>query len=539
MNGEQNESKKLATVPPSPVQQPIYYDLGIEASKGGSQEFSLRDILILLFKYKYKIVSIFLLTIAAAYGIYKIIPVRYEASAVLMVRYGREYTAPNVNSDQNTLRINLAEIVNSEVAILSSKDLKETVIDKIGADKIVPKASAFSAGLIDPAQVVMASMDKDLVILPGKNSNVITVSYRNENPKVAADVVNTLVNNYQEKRLQILSDPKPTLFLENKVSGTYNRLRDSEQKMESFRQTNHVYAFEDQRTMLLHTRDELNASAAACQTQMKELHEKLTVLGNEAKEAAKASADSPVPGMMDPSEVQLVSLRIKEQELLSKYKEDSPLVVSLRQQIKAVEDMSRDRKKDPRVAVSVVSQELQKEIITAKAELASLEVRSTQQKQQSEALDKEIQALDLQENYVRDLRRELSSNEQMYEAYSKRLEEARISDDMDRQKMTSINVIEKASVPMAPVTPSKPVEFFLAVAAVMGLGGAIAMAFVLESLGQGLISAQKAEKKLNMPVLLVIPKDKDLIVKDTNIDNLPTDFRGPASKHPELMRPEL
>jgi uncharacterized protein involved in exopolysaccharide biosynthesis len=194
------------------------------------------------------------------------------------------------------------------------------------------------------------------------------------------------------------------------------------------------------------------------------------------------------------------------------------------------------RKKNPKLLTNSISQELQKEIITAKADLASQEVRLTQQKQQLESLDKEIQALDLQENYVRDLRRELSSSEQMYEAYSKRLEEARITDDMDRQKMTSINIVEKASVPIAPVSPSKPLGFFLALSAVAGLGGGIVIAFLLESLGQGLMSAQKAEKRLNLPVLLVIPKDRDLIDKDTNVAQLTA---LPVSKNPQLMQPEL
>ncbi|MGC9965729.1 MAG: hypothetical protein ABSE08_10010 [Syntrophobacteraceae bacterium] len=536
MNSEPNETKKLASIPQVAAQQPLYYDLGIESSGAGSQEFNIRDILVMLFKYKYKILSVFLLTILAAFIIYEITPVRYEATSVLMLRYGREYATPNVSGDPSPLRIGLAEILNSEVAILSSKDLKETVIGKIGVDRLVPKASAFSARLIDPTQVALISMEKDLVVLPSKNSNLISVSYRSQDPRLAADVVNTLINNYQEKRLQVLSDPKPTLFLENKVASFYNRLRDSEQKLESFKQTNRVYAFEDQRAGLLHTREELNASASACQTQIKELHEKLTVLGNEAKEIAKVLPDSSGPEVRDEAEGQLLTLKRKEQELLSKYKEGNPLLANVRLEMKVVEDFMAKRKKNPKLLTNSISQELQKEIITAKADLASQEVRLTQQKQQLESLDKEIQALDLQENYVRDLRRELSSSEQMYEAYSKRLEEARITDDMDRQKMTSINIVEKASVPIAPVSPSKPLGFFLALSAVAGLGGGIVIAFLLESLGQGLMSAQKAEKRLNLPVLLVIPKDRDLIDKDTNVAQLTA---LPVSKNPQLMQPEL
>jgi hypothetical protein len=72
----------------------------------------------------------------------------------------------------------------------------------------------------------------------------------------------------------------------------------------------------------------------------------------------------------------------------------------------------------------------------------------------------------------------------------------------------------------------------------MGLGAGIAFAFLLESIGQGLSSAQKAEKRLNLPVLLVIPKDEDLIDKNSHFTNPPTSFRGLVSKNPQLMHPE-
>ncbi len=523
MNGESNEMKQLAPAAPQAVPSPIYYEHYTEnATEPASQGFNLRDTLVVVFKHKYKILSVFLLAIICAPVIYKLIPVSYEATSVLMVRYGREYATPNVSEGQNPLKIGLPEILNSEVAILSSKDLKETVISKIGVDKISPQGNAVSAGLVDPTQAVILAMEKSLLIESSKSSNLITVSYHSKDPRMAAEVVNTLVNNYQEKRLEILGDPKPTLFLENKVASLHNRLKDSEQKLESFKQTNRVYAFEDQRTTLLHNRESLDEGISAGQTQMKELDEKLKVLKNESNSISKAPTGSPGMDAKDGAEGQLLTLKRKEQELLSKYKDTSPLVASVRQEMKAIENFMAQRKKSGEVPTNGVALELQKEIITTKAELASLEARVTLQKQQLESLDKDIQTLDLQENYVRDMRRELASSEAMYDAYSKKLDEARVSDDMDRQKMTSINIIEKASVPIRPTSPSKPLSFFVLAAAAGGLGGGIAFAILLESLGQGLISPQKAEKRLNLPVLLVIPKDAELIERDLNLTYSPT-----------------
>ena len=366
MSSEINETNKLAPAPPVAALPPLYYDLGIDTAKAGSQELNIRDILFILFKYKYMIISLFLLAILGAFIFYKIIPVRYEATATLMLRYGREYSNPNISEDPGPLRVGLTEIINSEVAILSSKDLKEAVIGKIGVDKFFPKTRGISAYLTDRTQTALISMENDLVVQPGKNSNLISVGYRSDNPKLAADVVNALINIYQEKRLQILSDPKPTLFLENKVATFYNRLRDSEKKLETYRQTNRVYAFEDQRGILLHTREELDASISACKTQIKELTEKLAVLEKEENEFVKKLPETADPDARDGGEAQLLILKMKERELLSKYKENNPLIANVRQEMQVVEEIMGKRKKNPRIFPNNVVIDLEKEMISTR-----------------------------------------------------------------------------------------------------------------------------------------------------------------------------
>ena len=253
MNGEPNEMKQLVPGAPNAAPPSQYYEHYTETPESGSQGFNLRDALVVVCKHKYKILSVFLLSIICGFIVHGMLPVRYEAKSVLMLRYGREYTTPNVGNDQAPLHIGLAEIMNSEVSILSSKDLKETVIREIGVDKFVPNANSKAAGVIDPVQVAEIIMEKNLKVLPDKN--LISVTYASGDPGLSADVVNSLINNYQDKRLQILNDSKPTLFLENKVATSYKRLRDSENKMESFKQVNRLYAFEDQRTILLHNRE--------------------------------------------------------------------------------------------------------------------------------------------------------------------------------------------------------------------------------------------------------------------------------------------
>jgi len=58
------------------------------------------------------------------------------------------------------------------------------------------------------------------------------------------------------------------------------------------------------------------------------------------------------------------------------------------------------------------------------------------------SVDKEIQVPDLKEKEPQNLKRELASNEKNNKTYLEKVEEARISDDHNRQKMVNISLIQ-------------------------------------------------------------------------------------------------
>ncbi len=73
----------------------------------------------------------------------------------------------------------------------------------------------------------------------------------------------------------------------------------------------------------------------------------------------------------------------------------------------------------------------------------------------------EIKTLDLQGKELKDLNREVSTNEMNYKTYQEKKEEARISDEMNRQKLANISVIQAAVVPSRPVKPKKALNILL------------------------------------------------------------------------------
>jgi uncharacterized protein involved in exopolysaccharide biosynthesis len=190
-------------------------------------------------------------------------------------------------------------------------------------------------------------------------------------------------------------------------------------------------------------------------------------------------------------------LEQKEQELMEKYNDNSQILTTHRKEIKIVREQLQ---KDEQQVRST-------EITKIQAELEPLQVKvSGLQKRYSE-IDSNLRQIDGRSRELQDLKRDSAANENNYQTYLKKSEEARISEDLDRRKMTNVNVIEQASVPIAPAKGDKQkifgIGFFLSVALSLGL------AYAAEYIPHCLTTPHIAQNKLGIPILIAISHKAD------------------------------
>ena len=211
--------------------------------------------------------------------------------------------------------------------------------------------------------------------------------------------------------------------------------------------------------------------------------------------------------IIDDAKAQLLSLQLKEQELLQKYNENTALVINVRKEIKIVQDFIKKQEEDLRGKVrtgqNIVYQDIEREMFKTQSELSSQEARRATLQGQIAQLDKEIRSLDLRENELQDLKRELAANERNYKTYLEKVEEALISDDLNRLKMTNISVIQAASVPPKPIKPKKALNIALGI--ILGAVSGLGLAFFSEYTNQGLSTPESVERRLGLPVLGTVP----------------------------------
>jgi uncharacterized protein involved in exopolysaccharide biosynthesis len=452
------------------------------------QTYSLRDVLAILFKHKYKIlISFVVIAIGTVVIAFLTTPKFYVARAVLMVKFGREFMQISEVGENRPAALSQEAIINTEMQILTSTDIAGKVVEAMGPFTLYPNLA--KSQVEGKALLELAAMQfrQNVFVKDVKKTNLIEVYFRHENPVIAAKAVNLVTEVFQEKHLQVFSDKKSP-FLDEQQQVYQGKLKESEDRLARFKQSNQVYSLDEQKSLLIKQRADLDTMIKTGESQVKELQERYAFWKNRDNIVTEAGASE--------LRSQLNALHRKEQAVLERYNESSRTVQDVRREIEMTREQLRKQEDEVRKA----------QLSGIESELKPLEVKIGSLRRQFGEVDAQIRSLDYRGREFADLRREIATNESNYQVYTKKSEEARISEDLDRRKMTNVNLIEKGSVPLAPIQTNKQkilgVGLFLSVAFSLGL------AFISEMLPQGLTIPHYAEKKLRLPLLVAISQKK-------------------------------
>jgi capsular exopolysaccharide synthesis family protein len=191
-------------------------------------------------------------------------------------------------------------------------------------------------------------------------------------------------------------------------------------------------------------------------------------------------------GLLANLEAKEVDLKEQYSEALAQYGPTYPKALRLQDQIKDVEVLIvRERKR--------MVENIRNEYLAAAQRQQFLAAALAGQKKE---VDKGSQFL-IEYNL---LKRELDSNQTLYDGLLQRLKDATVTAGL---RATNIHTIDEAAIPSYPVRPNKMRNIEFALAAGLALG--IALAFTQEALDNSLKNAQEMEKLTGLPTLAIIP----------------------------------
>jgi uncharacterized protein involved in exopolysaccharide biosynthesis len=451
---------------------------------------SLRDFARVVFKYKRRALAVFVTILLATAAVSFLMPPVYEAKSSVMIKFGREHMfRPEVGEIRPSIILSQDGIINTEMQILTSRDLIQNVITAIGLESMYGSMFRVLTPGISPLESALLQFEKDIKVENKQRSDVIQIAFQHTDPQIAARAVNLLVDQFKEKHLKVFSGPAAK-YLERQVAVYENRLQEAEKNLEDFKKTNGVIALEEQKALLLRQKTELDTVYKHSQNQIRETEQRLASI------RSRGALDTERQVAVENIKSQLLALQLKEQDLLRKYRDNSQVVQGVRDEIKTVSAFLETQKGE------LGKQESGK----IEAELGANRARSGGLSRQIGRIEEELLLLDSRERELQALKREVTIQEGHYQTYLKKLEEARISEDLDSQKMANISVVQAAVVPTSPVKPRMGYNFGLGI--LIGILSAFGLAFLSEYSDQSLSTPDSAGKKLGIPVLAAIPYKK-------------------------------
>jgi polysaccharide biosynthesis protein PslE len=527
----------------------------------------MKDLLFAVFRHKGKAAIFFGIVLAAVILFTMLVPRRYHSEGKLYLRLGRENATldPTVTLGENSIVAipqSRENEINSVAEMVQSRVLLEKVVDKLGPAAVLEEVDAVAAGDNNPVSAeagilaqdsrksgsdisgsnglsgniksgikavlgmpvmsdrerALTQIEKNLKVEPARKSNVIEISYIGGNPKSAQAVVAALIDAYLAEHVRLNRPQGSHEFFAEQTTHLRDDLVKKEQALRDLKNKTGLASTRDQRQQLITRIGRLEDDLLGADTARAVSEAKVMSLRKKLSELPDTQVTQEVSGYgnegTDRMRDQLYALHVKEKEAASKFTPEHPKLQQIREQIEqSKEILAREERTRTQVTKEPdrLQHQTQMELLAEEPVWASLNARSRELRSQLAAARGELKIFNGNELQVAELEREVGMLDGEYRKYSASLEQARIDQALELQRMSNINVAQEATYEETPVSPRPKVNLLLGLG--VALFGAIGLCLVWDRFNNSLRTPEDVEKRLSLPILAAIPrlKSKQLV----------------------------
>ena len=456
------------------------------------QPFSLRIFLLVILKRKKLILTVFISTLATVAILTFIQTPTYISSAKILVepeKFSDSMVLFNINAPSKYSNLNW---INSEIDILKSRPVAERVVEEFNLEKTDDKNSDISpAEKRERKEIAIEDFQETLEIESSQNSYVIQIIYENQNPVIAASVVNGVIDHYRKYRLEIFDESGNYQFYEDQLTIVGNKLQDLENKEAAYKYDEDIILPNEQANVILVKLTDYEKSLTSVRTRIISKQAKLNII----KEQLQKGSDINIPSTEvsdSPSrekyiatlKSQLLTMEIEHDQLLQRFKPTYEKVVELYRKIEKTKEIIKNE-------IDEIIEQEQTSIKALQAEKQALE-------QLIDKISLEMKEFARKDFQITQLSRGIKDNRELYSLLLKQREDARLS----IAKLNSgidLKVINPAVVPRKPATPRK--LFNMVFGAVLGLMGGLSLAFILNYFDQTVNTERELKQITGLTVL--------------------------------------
>ena len=363
--------------------------------------------------------------------------------------------------------------------------------------------------------LTIEELSNKLKIKGDKGTEVLEVSYTNTNPKLAAKVVNKLMqvyikNNIEANREEAVSARQ---FIQKQLPATEISVRIAETELRRFKEGNKVIALQQEATAAVNEISKLEEQISQAQAQLADVTAKSQKLQNQAKidsqQAVTFTSLSQTPGIQQV----LTQLQEAQGQLAverTRLQPEHPIIINLEEKVAALNSLLQQRLKSTvgsarqiptlNLQTGELRQKLLEDYARSEAERVGLARKITTLSNKLSTYKQRANVLPKLEQTQRELERKLKAAQTTYETLLTRLQEIQVAEN---QNVGNARIISPALIPDKPAGSQK--ILVITGGGVLGILLGVIAAFTLDLIDRSVKTVKEARELFKYTLLGVIP----------------------------------
>ncbi len=450
--------------------------------------------------WKYRWLALATAWIVAIIGgiVVHVLPDKYQASARVYV---------DTQSILKPLLSGMTTVPNVEqqVAIMS-----RTLLSRPNLERLVRMVDLdIKAGTAKEKEELLEQLAKDIKLSGTATDNIYTITYSSENPKLAKDLVRSLLAIFVEAGIgdKKKESEKAVSFIDEQIKSYEEKLTAAENALKEFKLRNTGLLSRegsDYSSKLMDASDALSQA----RLELREAEQARDALKRQiAGDGADANAAMRAAAAGNPElDERLQTLRKNLDGLQLQFTPAHPDIIATKRLIAQLEERKREEAKamkpnpDRGANISPLLQQLTISLAAAEARVASLRTRVDEYAARVSRLTALNKAVPEAEAQLAQLNRDYQINKENYEKLLNRREAAKLSGELTTTTdMMTFRVVDPPMVPQIPAGPPR-VKLFAAV--VLGaIAAGIGVAFFMNKIRPTFVTQFSLQEATGLPVL--------------------------------------
>jgi polysaccharide biosynthesis transport protein len=450
---------------------------------------SLMDVWRILTKRRFTIIGVTLLFVAiAVWYAFRTAPV-YESVSRIEIK-------PNEFASGDLLGMfeaadEATEALQTEVRILQSDSVLFQTAQTLNLVRLIragkKSASGGSSAEITPqeqrAMIGVIRGGLSVVIIP--NTRIVEIHYRHNDPKLATEIVNQLVETYSDEELRTKFERTEHVskWLQDRMDDLRQEASETQRRLADYQKDHNIVGTDENTNLTVQALQDISNELDNAEADRIMKEARMRELNSLSPDMIALMGDNPALGAL---RTQLTDLQSQRAQLASKFGPKHPQMQQLDQQISKVQvqidnevELARGQVIDEYKGAVGLEDDLRK--------------RLGAQEEATYRLNADVAQYAI-------LRHQAELTRDLYDTLQMRLKQASISAGMSAANIT---VVDRATVPFVPVEPQKTKALLFGFFG--GLFVGCVLAFVIESVDDRLRTSEEVESASMLPSLAAIP----------------------------------